>query len=180
MSIRQELDKLFRKNGFTDFKFIDPKNIVVSQWVRLKCTFGCPDFGMNATCPPNTPSVEECKKFFREYEHAVIFRFEKQFEDPEMRHKWSRSVTAKLLKLERTVFLEGGFVKTFLLPLNSCNLCEECTSDLKNCKHPKQSRPTPEAMAVDLFTTVKQVDYPINVLKDYTETMNRYAILMVD
>ena len=48
------------------------------------------------------------------------------------------------------------------------------------CKHPKQSRPTPEGMAVDLFTTVKQIGYPIKVLKDYSEEMNRYAILMID
>ncbi|MHA2074383.1 MAG: DUF2284 domain-containing protein [Candidatus Hodarchaeales archaeon] len=179
MSIRQELENLFREEGFNDFKWIDPKNIIVAQWVRLKCTFGCPEFGNKAACPPNTPSVMDCKKFFREYERAVIFRFEKQLEDPETRHKWSKSVNLKLLDLEKKVFLEGH-VKAFLLPMNSCHICEECTSDLKDCSHPKKSRPAPEGMAVDLFSTVKQVGYPIKVLKDYTEVMNRYALLMVD
>jgi predicted metal-binding protein len=179
MLIQQELENEFRKRGFTDFKWIDPKNIVVSQWVRMKCAFGCPEFGNNATCPPNTPSVAECKQFFSEYKNAVIFRFEKQLSDPEARHKWSKAINMKLLKLEKRVFLEG-YVKTFLLPMDSCYICEECTNNLKDCNHPKQSRPTPEGMAVDLFSTVKQIGYPIKVLKDYTETMNRYALLMVD
>ena len=176
---KQVLDELFQEKGFTDFKWIDPKKIVVSHWVRMKCTFGCPEFGNNATCPPNTPSVEECKKFFNEYENAVIFRFEKQLEDPEARHKWSNTINMKLLKLERSVFLEGN-VKAFLLPMDSCYICEECTGDLKDCNHPKQSRPTPEGMAIDLFSTVKQVGYPIKVLTTFTDTMNRYAILMVN
>ncbi|MHA2156735.1 MAG: DUF2284 domain-containing protein [Candidatus Hodarchaeales archaeon] len=53
------------------------------------------------------------------------------------------------------------------------------TSKLQDCNHPKQSRPTPEALGVDLFSTVKQVGYPIKVLTEYTEVMNRYALLMV-
>ncbi|MHA2052386.1 MAG: DUF2284 domain-containing protein [Candidatus Hodarchaeales archaeon] len=179
MSIKQELDVLFKEKGYSDYRWIDPKRIIVSQWVRMKCTYGCPEYGNNAVCPPNNPSVSECEKFFHEYENAVIFRFEKQFEDPENRHKWTNKITMKLLNLEKKVFLEG-YVKAFLLPMDSCSICEECTGDLKDCKHPKQSRPTPEGMAVDVFATVKQVGYPIKVLKDYTEKMNRYAFLMVD
>ncbi len=144
----------------------------------MKCTFGCPDYGQNATCPPNTLSVEECKKFFNEYNEAVVFHFEKHMDDPEARHDWTKTVIMELLKLEREVFLKGN-VKAFLLPMDSCHICKRCTSDLKNCNHPKQSRPTPEGMAIDVFSTVKQVGYPIEVLKDYSDTMNRYAFLMI-
>lgn len=35
----------------------------------------------------------------------------------------------------------------------------------------------PEALAVDVFSTVRQVGYPIEVLTDYSEAMNRYAFL---
>jgi predicted metal-binding protein len=178
MSISQKVEELIKSQGFADFKWIDPKKIVISHWVRMKCTFGCSEFGNNATCPPNTPSVSECRKFFNEYKDAVIFRFEKQLEDPDSRHKWSKKINMKLLKLERKIFLEG-YVKAFLLPMDSCYICEECSSDLKDCKHPKQSRPTAESMAVDLFSTVTQLDYPIKVLKEYTDIMNRYAIMMI-
>ena len=55
-----DLEEKFLEKGFDDFKWIDPKKIVVSQWVRMKCIFGCWEYGRNASCPPNTPSVSEC------------------------------------------------------------------------------------------------------------------------
>jgi hypothetical protein len=42
------------------------------------------------------------------------------------------------------------------------------------------ARPTPEAFAVDVFSTVKEVGYPIEVLYDYSQKMNRYAFLMIE
>jgi predicted metal-binding protein len=71
MSNRTRLEKLFLKHEFKDFKWINPHNIVVSQWVRMKCMFGCKDYGKNACCPPNTPPVDECKSFFREYSEGL-------------------------------------------------------------------------------------------------------------
>ncbi len=64
--------------------------------------------------------------------------------------------------------------------MDSCQICEECTSERTNCKHPKLARPTPEGMAVDVFATVRKLGYPIEVLKDYSEKMNRYAFLMIE
>lgn len=147
----------------------------------MKCIFGCPGYGQIASCPPNTPSVTECKKFFREYNTGVIFHFEKQFEDQEDRHAWSRELNLKLIELEREVFLSGN-VKAFLLFMDSCEICknEGCTKVREDCKHQKLSRPTPEGMVIDVFATVRKIGYPIEVLKDTTETMNRYAFLLVE
>lgn len=39
---------------------------------------------------------------------------------------------------------------------------------------------TPEVIAADVFSTVKQVGYYIEVLRDYSQTMNRYAFLLVE
>ncbi len=68
------LDELFQTKDYTDYKWINPKEIIVSQWARMKCMFGCGEYGNNASCPPNVPSVAECEKFFHEYSDAVIFR----------------------------------------------------------------------------------------------------------
>jgi hypothetical protein len=35
-------------------------------------------------------------------------------------------------------------------------------------------------MAVDVFSTVRKVGFPIEVLPGYRETMNRYAFLLVE
>ena len=180
MSDRQALEALFAKHGYADFRWIDPREIVVAQWVRMKCTFGCPEFGRNACCPPNVPPVAECRQFFNEYTRAVAFHFAKAVDAPEDRHEWTRGVNKNLVALERAVFL-SGHQKAFLLFMDSCGLCgEECAGVREECKIPRSARPTPEAMAVDVFSTVRQIGYPIDVLADYRQSMNRYAFLLIE
>ena len=101
MDNHTDLEKLFTAHGFVDFKWITPGDMVVAQWVRMKCTYGCPNFGKNATCPPNVPSVPDCRSFFDEYSEVAIFHFEKKLDNPEDRHAWSKEVNRNLLKLEK-------------------------------------------------------------------------------
>ncbi len=176
---RKKVEEKFLVHNFKDFKWIDPKDIVTSHWVRMKCMFGCDEYGKTATCPPNLPTVSECEKFFQEYREAVIFHFEKKVPKPEDRFAWTRKVNLKLLKLEREIFL-SGYKKAFLLFMDSCNICDECPGVKEKCKEPELSRPSPEAMCIDVFATVRQLDYPIEVLSDYTQKMNRYAFLMIE
>jgi predicted metal-binding protein len=176
---RKDLETVFQAHGFSDFKWIRPENIVVSQWVRMKCTFGCGEYGRNATCPPNVPSVAECERFFKEYTDAAVFHFEKNVEKPEDRHAWSRKLNMRLSKLEREVFL-SGCERTFLLFMDSCCICKECAGEREKCKVPRTARPSPESMAMDVFSTVRKIGYPIEPLLNYTQAMNRYAFLMID
>ena len=83
---RQALDAIFKAQGYNDYQWIDPQKIIVAQWVRLKCQFGCGEYGRGGACPPNTPSVAECKQFFNEYTQAVIVHFEGKMDQPEDRH----------------------------------------------------------------------------------------------
>ncbi len=173
------LEKLFSQHGFTDYRWLNPKDIVVSQWVRMKCQFGCEEYGRTASCPPNTPSVVECERFFREYNRAAVFHFEKKVPRPEDRHAWSKDINLELIKLEKDVFL-AGYHKAFLLFMDSCSICPECPGSRTSCKEPKLSRPGADALAMDVFATVRKVGYPIEVLADYDQVMNRYAFLLID
>ncbi|MDM8539606.1 DUF2284 domain-containing protein [Desulfococcaceae bacterium HSG9] len=175
---RQALDGLLHTNGYTDYKWIDPHKIIVSQWVRMKCMFGCGEYGRGATCPPNTPSVADCRQFFSEYSDAVILHFEGKMDKPEDRHAWSGKINAKLVKLEREIFL-AGYEKAFLLFMDSCCFCKDCTGSRETCDQPRMARPAPEAMAVDVFSTVRQFDFNINVRTEYDQKMDRYSFLMV-
>jgi predicted metal-binding protein len=175
---RQELEQLFLSFGFKDFRWADPRRFAVAEWVRMKCRFGCPDYGRTASCPPHLPSVEECRRFFRDYREAAVFHFQKKVAKPEDRFDWTRSVNRQLLKLEREVFLRG-MEKAFLLFMDSCNLCPECASTPLGCKLPKMARPTADALAMDIYTSVRRLGYPLQVLSDYSQTMNRYAFLLI-
>ncbi len=176
---KKKLEEKFLAHGFTDFKWIDPRKIVTAMWVRMKCMYGCDEYGQTATCPPNVPSFSDCERFFSEYKEAVVFHFGKKVAKPEDRHKWTRKISLKLLKLEREVFI-SGFQKTFLLFLDSCTICAECTGSKEGCKEPEMARPTPEAMCMDVYSTVRQLGYPIQVLSDYDQEMNRYAFLLIE
>jgi predicted metal-binding protein len=114
MKDRKDLEALFNEHGYTDFKWIEPAEVVVSQWVRTKCMFGCGNYGHNATCPPNVPSVAEVRQLFAEYHAVVIFHFAHAVDKPEDRHAWTRGVNQELLKLEKALFLAGHY-KAFLL-----------------------------------------------------------------
>jgi predicted metal-binding protein len=176
---RRKLELIFNRHGYGDYKWIDSKSIVVSQWVRMKCIFGCKSYGKSGACPPKVPSVSECRAFFREFKTGVIFHFAKRVVKPEDRFAWTRKINLKLLELERDLFL-SGYHKAFLLFMDSCNLCASCTGGKGECKNPKLSRPTPEGMAVDVFATVRKIRFPIEVLSDYSQAMNRYAFLLVE
>jgi len=179
MSDIKKLESIFNKYGFPDFKWIDPREIVTAEWVRIKCTFGCGNFGRRACCPPNLPPVSQCRQFFNEYASGVIFHFPKAVDKPDDRHQWGRETNQRLVAIEREIFLMN-YPKTFLLPMSVCNICEECAAKKEDCKNPKSARPAPEGMGIDVYSTAQKFGFPIEVLTDYSQPMNRYAFLLIE
>lgn len=176
---RSKIEALFARFNFTDYRWIKASQIEVAHWVRFKCTFGCTSYGKKATCPPQVPSVEECRAFFAEYTDAVIFHFAKTVDRPEDRGPWSEELSKELIKLEREAFWLG-YHKAFMLFMDECRLCTKCSGERSTCTNKNDARPGPESLAVDVFATVRSVGYPIEVLTGYDQEMNRYAFLMVE
>jgi predicted metal-binding protein len=175
---RSEAERLLRAHGVDDFQWIDPKRIVTAQWVRMKCMFGCGSYGRRACCPPNTPTVTECERFLREYEEAVLFRAVARFETPKDRVRWNNQVNRRLSALERELFV-AGHERVFLLSPATCTLCSTCTGDRSQCAQPLAARPSPEAMAVDVYSTARRFGYPIEVRQAPTDEQNRYGLLLI-
>jgi predicted metal-binding protein len=179
MADRAQLEKIFSKHGCDDFKWFDPRDVVISHWVRMKCRFGCEDYGMRVACPPNLPTISECEEFFSEFGRAVLFHFERIFEDPEGRHEWTRDIDERLFEIEREVFL-SGYHKAFVIYVDPCDFCGTCSPDKRDCKHPRKARPSLEGLAVDVFATVRSCGYEIEVLSDYDQKMNRFGMLLIE
>lgn len=175
---REALNLRFSENGFTDYKWIRTEQIVVSQWVRMKCLFGCEDYG-GASCPPNVPAVAECERFVRAYDDAVIFHFEKVARKSDYPRDWANAINSRLMDVEKAVFL-AGYYKAFGLAMARCRFCDDCTSTRARCRNPAMSRPTPEGLGIDVFATVRAVGYPIDVLDQPEGCMNRYAFLLIE
>jgi predicted metal-binding protein len=178
MKSKTVIETILTRQGFSDFKWINPKEIVVAQWVRVKCTFGCGDYGLG-TCPPNTPSVSECERFFKEYDNGLIIRLNKFADKNAYPSDWSKEMTNKLLDIEREIFL-SGYQKTFLLNQTCCNLCKDCTGNRISCKDKTRSRPSPEGFAVDVYQTVRNAGINIDVVAVNPADISRIAILLIE
>ena len=175
---KDQIETLFTQKGFHDFKWIDPEEIIVAQWVRVKCMFGCSDYGLG-TCPPNTPSVEDCEKFFKEYSTAVILKISTLADKNHYPSDWSAKMTTLLLDVEREIFLLGH-PKTFLLNQTCCALCKECPGNRHDCKDKKNARPSPESFAVDVYKTVHNAGMELEVVSENPSKINRIAILLIE
>jgi predicted metal-binding protein len=179
MSDHSKLEQLFQEHDLNDFRWIIPSELVVSHWVRFKCMWGCNNFNVRANCPPNTPPVEDCRKFIDGYSTATIFHFAKSVSNTEERFKWTKGINESLLKLERSVFL-SGYYKAFALYVDACRSCQECAGTRDKCKDKKSSRPAPDSLAIDVFQAVRKVGFPISVLTDPLQIMNRYGFILIE
>ena len=175
----KKIDELAKRFGAEESKWASGEDVQVGQWVRFKCMFGCESYGKRGGCPPAVPSVPECRALFSEYERILVMRLSTKLDDPKDRDAWCHKKNARLLKLEREVFT-AGYHKAFLLKMDECRMCKDCAATRVDCKKPKLARPSPEALAVDVFGTVRKLGFPIEVLSEYDQTMNRYAFLLVE
>lgn len=172
------LKGLLEKYGFDDYKQVSGDDIVVRNWVRFKCRYMCGGYGERAICPPNTPPVDECEAFFKEYRSILIIRFTKKAHPRSKDSEVFKTIDQSLLDLEKELFYKG-YYKVMVMPPTICHWCETCVPTRAQCRHKEAARPTPEAFAVDVFETVHRIGYPLEVLPDYDATMNRYAFLLL-
>ncbi|MGI6097147.1 MAG: DUF2284 domain-containing protein [Dethiobacteria bacterium] len=176
---KEEINRLIKKHGLDDFKWFNASEIVVSRWVRFKCQFGCGSYGKKGCCPPHVPSLESCREFFSEYTDAVLIHFSGYFKNRKEHDKWCRQNDRQLLKLGNDLF-HMGYYKSFVIVSSTCRMCRDCPEDDGVCKNRLASRPTAEALGVDVFATVRKLGYPIEVLKDYEQKANRYGFILIE
>jgi predicted metal-binding protein len=176
----RKIERMARAHDFADFRWISPGDIVTRNWVRMKCLFGCDGYGKGGCCPPQVPSVTDCRRFLDEYEVGLLLHCAVKLENPLFRRQWSRATQRKAVALEREVFLED-YPKAFVFPPGGpCRICRSCSASRRECKNLYAARPSLEAFAVDVYATARGAGYPIHVLKGYGEEMNRFGLLLVE
>jgi len=165
------LCQLTVKFGASDAKPIRAEDIVVRDWVRLKCQYGCGGYGKCLTCPPYSPTPEEFKKVVGNYELAILLKFESK--GPQRARGSSHEIVAKL---ERETFL-SGYYSAFGLASGPCPYCDEC--DIKECLHPDSTRPSMEACGIDVYATVRRTGFNLKVVRNEDEKPTYFALLFL-
>ena len=152
--------------GAVEAKVIDPKSVVVKDWVRLKCQYGCGNYGKSLTCPPFSPTPKQTRKTLKGYSSAILM---------EVRDE-SISTHDMIAKLERQVFL-SGYHSAFGLVAGPCVRCEKC--NLQHCVYPRLARPSLESSGIDVYTTARKHGFHIEVLKTRRQKPTYYGLLLV-
>jgi len=154
--------------GATGAVSISADTVVVANWVRLKCQYGCGGWGRSLTCPPYSPTPDRMSEILREYSSAILLH---------RRGSWP-SIRENLSELERHAFL-AGYYKAFALPSGPCRLCDECNTK-EPCKHPREARPSMEACGIDVFGTARAAGMPIKVAMTKDDEPNFYGLLLLE
>lgn len=157
--------------GANDAKIIKTDSIVTAAWVRWKCRYGCDGYGSSLCCPPNSPTFRETREVVDSYKDALLVHFTEDIENSTV------DPIDVITTLERKIFL-SGYYKAFGLSAGPCRLCEECM--LSECRHAEVARPSMESCGIDVFSTVRNNGYHIEVLKDRPYEMNRFCLVLIE
>ncbi|MEO0109593.1 MAG: DUF2284 domain-containing protein [candidate division WOR-3 bacterium] len=151
--------------GAKDCKIIATKTIITGEWVRLKCQYGCDEYGKRFTCPPYSPTPEYTNKMLTYYQYGILIHSD----------KW-REISRIVAQLEREIFLDG-YYKAFGMGAGPCRLCRRCG---RFCRFPELARPSMEACGIDVYATVRNNKFPIEVLRKRELTGNYYGLVLIE
>jgi predicted metal-binding protein len=151
--------------GATFSKVIPASKIVTSEWVRLKCQFGCDAYGSRRTCPPLSPTPSLTRRMLKDFSGAIFVAL--RVPSGEVERKLRRKGRLLLGSLERKLFLDG-YYSAFAMGFGPCNLCPSCELTL-DCKHPEVARPSMEACGIDVYATARGAGFPLKVVRTYEE-----------
>ncbi|MCX6655541.1 MAG: DUF2284 domain-containing protein, partial [Candidatus Bathyarchaeota archaeon] len=66
--------KLALEKGALEAKIIPASSIKTAAWTRLRCQYGCSNYGTNLCCPPFSPTAEETQKVIDDYSYALLVK----------------------------------------------------------------------------------------------------------
>ena len=186
----QVLCELAKELGATNVTSFNAVGVVVDERVRLKCIIPpCDDYRLNLMCPPYVMSVQEFREVLSRYEWAILIQIEAPITDEMTKAIGQASDIATLFKSAQFVI---NYKKTFD-PIRSklhhivnrveaqasmlgyrfatgfkagpCKLCPECTvkDSQGTCRHPYRSRPSMEAVGIDVFKTAENAGLPFSI-----------------
>ncbi len=207
-ALEQALSAIARHYGAALY-LINPRTITVRAWVSWLCRFGCANFAKHFCCPPYVPSPTETRALLGEYRRAYLIHFRGV---PEMErvgsgnvpNEWAKYRATFVIRIHNAVYeLEQcafyqGFYKALAFAAYPCSYCSDCIAqqsagvvDLslkRACRHSERVRPSMEAVGIDVFSTVRKLHLPIEVIPCEDNVhgrimhthLNSYGLLLID
>jgi predicted metal-binding protein len=118
-------------------------------------------------CPPRSPTPDQTRKVLDSFEEALLIHCD---DEPD--------ISKIALALEREAFL-SGFYKAFAMGAGPCELCSSCNTK-GSCRHPYEARPSMEASGIDVFHTVRNNGFHIEVLTSPANRANYFGLVLIE
>lgn len=159
---------------------VNPSAVVTGPWVRLKCQYGCTEYGRSYCCPPDTPTPEQTRKILESYHRAILFHIKAEKDPARSRRKFLSQFYESLVDLEGEMF-KDGYHRAFIFLAGPCDYCKIC-SKLKGepCTFGLKARPSMEACGIDVYQTARNNGFFVKPLKDKAEAQNVFCLMLVD
>ncbi|SFR96953.1 DUF2284 domain-containing protein [Anaeromicropila populeti] len=182
--VNQKIDKLVQylvDCKMDDVCVINPKELIFDKKVRMKCRYACRVYNTNLRCPPNAPSVEECKEYVHSFEKGIIYRKTAPAdhfagEDAKKDYKWtkvSKFIQDTSAELESMAFYEG-FYLAMAFGAGRCRQCVDIGGKCQGladgvCRHQLESRPSLEGIGVDLIRSISNLNWNFSIIGKRSE-----------
>jgi predicted metal-binding protein len=166
-----------KDHGLTEAKFVHAPHIITAHSTRLRCQYLCHTKGQSAVCPPSSPTQLDTIKILEEYRFGLMLRREIEAgteKDPEV---WASFQAAML-------FAEGessrrGYSKAFAIGVGNC-IYQHLSDDTRPCEYPGKSRPTLEAIGVNLTETLDILGWDAYLVRKPQDPFQMFALLLLE
>ena len=167
---------LKEKNEMADGVFIDPKELIFEENVKMNCYY-CGKYNNNWRCPPNLPDVD-FQKMMSEYDGGLFVALTYSIESPEeynaVRTESSGALHKLLLSLEKWMWDHNSSTAISFIA-GSCKLCKGGCGKEK-CNNPYMSRSPLEATGVNVVKSARK--YGIDIRFPTDKKMMRVGLLL--
>jgi len=159
-------------------QIIPADQVVVADWVRLKCQYGCGGYGERLTCPPHSPSPEVTRRVLSHYQQALLVHIGVAGGGWKEEARQRRRLDKLIVALERELFL-AGYYRAWGMGSGPCLLCKEC-DPAGPCRFPDQARPSMEACGIDVYATVRQAGWEIEVVQTLESPCRLFGLVLIE
>jgi len=176
----EDLVKEGRDAGMDQAQIITTDKVVVDDRVSYKCMFSCSGYNTNLQCPPFSMKPAETRELLQKYSYGIFYRKKGIPEhfcglEADKSNQWakiSRELQQTMANLEASAFYKGFY---FALALGGgrCRICslEGKCEGLENraCIQPFMSRPSMEAIGIDVYSTLRGLNWEFSVIGKKTD-----------
>ncbi len=178
----ERLCELAVSRGASGARAMGAQGVVIDPRVRLKCMVPmCDHYGKNLMCPPNVMSIHDFTTLLGRYSRAILVQYpipvpafavdegargmEQAYADKEY---FERLLVTERAFIDLMGYLEkaamgSGYRFAVALSGGACRLCDVCVGPGNGCRHPFRSRPSMEAMGIDVYETARNAGLPFDL-----------------